>query len=67
MARTRFYIDRLHPWRIHPTDYRHPAVYVAVVQAGRVESQRRIETVLVAVVLVGVLRKALNYVKEGRV
>jgi hypothetical protein len=30
-----------------------------VVQAGRVESQRCIETVLVAVVLVGVLHKAL--------
>ena len=59
MARTRLYIDRLFPRRIHPTDYRHPAVYVAVVQAGRVESQRRIEKVLVAVVLVGwVLRIA---------
>ena len=33
-------------------------VHAAVVQAGRVESQRRIETVLVAVVLVGVLRKS---------
>jgi len=52
MARTRFYIDWLYPRRIHPTDYRHPAVYAFVVQAGRVESQRRIEKVLVAVVLV---------------
>ena len=60
MARTRLYIDRFHPWRIHFTDFSHPAVYAAVVQAGRVESQRRIEKVLVAVVLVGVLRKALK-------
>jgi hypothetical protein len=52
MARTRFYIDWLFPRRIHFTDFSHPAVYAAVVQAGRVENYRRIETVLVAVVLV---------------
>jgi hypothetical protein len=56
MARTRFYIGRLFPWCIHFTDFSHPAVYVAVVQAGGVESQRSIEKVLVAVVLVAVLQ-----------
>ena len=58
MARTRLYIDWLFPRRIHPTDYRHPAVYVAVVQAGRVESHRSVKTLMAAVVLVDwVLRK----------
>ena len=60
MASTRLYLIRFHPRGVHFTDFSHPAVYAAVVQAGRVESQRRIETVLVAVVLVGVLRKALT-------
>ena len=59
MASTRLYLIRFHSRGVHLTDYRHSAVYAAVVQTGRVESQRRIEKVLVAVVLVGVLRKAL--------
>ena len=60
MARTRLYIDRLYPWRIHPADFSHPTVYAAMVQAGRVESYRSIEKVLAAVVLVDwVLQKAL--------
>jgi hypothetical protein len=52
MASTRPYSVRFHPRRIHPTDYLHPAVYAAVVQAGRVESQWRIETVLVEMAVV---------------
>ena len=56
MASTRLYSVRFHSRSVHLTDFRRSAVYAAVVQAGRVESQRRIETVLVAVALVGVLQ-----------
>ena len=63
MARTRFYINRLHPWRIHFTDFSHPAVYAFVVQAGRVESYRSVEKVLVAVVLVSGVLQIVKKVK----
>ena len=68
MASTRLYLIRFHSRGVHLTDFRRSAVYAAVVQAGRMESQRRIETVLVAVVLVGVLRIAfLMRQKEGEI
>ena len=53
MASTRLYSVWFHPRGVHLTDFSHPAVYAAVVQAGRVESQRRIEKVLVEMAVVG--------------